>query len=176
MRKFAWHFCAVRDGKPVLRDGTPLVIGEWLRYTGDVKICESGLHASYWPRDAVGYAPGAFVTYCEVSDVVTEQADKLVCRARKPLFGFDATEPLRLFARYQALNVAHLWKMPDVVRQWLETGEESLRSAAESAAESAAWSAAESATESAAESAANEDLELLLFAYAEHLGLLPEGL
>ncbi len=208
-KRYAWHFCALKGGVPVLRDGRPVVIGEWLEHTGAVKICVAGLHASNWPRDAVRYAPGPYVTYCEVDAVVTEQADKFVCRKRKPIFGFDATEPLRLFARHQALSVAHLWKMPDIVRQYLETGEESIRVQARAAANAAANAAnaanadADAAAAANADAAAaaaayayayanaadayaaayaqkqieaNEDLELLLFAYAENMGILPESL
>jgi hypothetical protein len=43
------------------------------------------------------------------------------------------------FARWCALSVAHLWDMPDVVRRFLETGDESIRAAARVAARDAAW-------------------------------------
>ena len=65
---------------------------------------------------------------------------------------------LRNFARWCALDVAHLWDMPKDVRQYLETGDESVRSAAETAAwtaaRAAAWTAAEAAGEAAADAAA----------------------
>ena len=78
------------------------------------------------------------------------------------------TDPeLRALARRFAMRVIDRWNAPQIVRDWLETGDESLRlaawsaataaTAAWSAAESAAWaawSAAESAAWSAAESAA----------------------
>ncbi len=50
----------------------------------------------------------------------------------------DCEEVLRLFARQCALEVVSLWDAPDVVRRYLETGEESLRNAARCAA----WSVA----------------------------------
>jgi hypothetical protein len=49
---------------------------------------------------------------------------------------------LREFARWCALQVIDLWEAPDVVRQWLATGDESIRSAARSAAMFAASAAA----------------------------------
>jgi hypothetical protein len=70
------------------------------------------------------------------------------------------------FARWCALSVAHLWDMPDVVRQFLETGDETLRDAAGAAAAAAArtevryaagdaaWSAARVAATAAAWDAA----------------------
>jgi hypothetical protein len=48
-----------------------------------------------------------------------------------------------LFARKCALSVAHLWKMPNIVRQYLETGDESIRvEARDIAAAAAAYAAA----------------------------------
>jgi hypothetical protein len=57
----------------------------------------------------------------------------------------DATETLRVFARACALDVLDKWDAPAVVREYLETGNEDLRVAAEAAARSAAESAADSA-------------------------------
>lgn len=48
----------------------------------------------------------------------------------------DATD--LLLAREQALSIIHLWNAPDVVLQYLETGDEILREAAWSAAEATA--------------------------------------
>ena len=50
----AYHFVGdeLRDGRPV----PP--VGEWLVHDGPVKMCESGLHASRHPFDALMYAPG----------------------------------------------------------------------------------------------------------------------
>jgi len=62
------------------------------------------------------------------------------------------------YARRVALDVADLWACPDVVRRWLATGDDSMRSEAaeeaRSAAEAAAWSALSAAAWSAAWSAA----------------------
>ena len=63
-------------------------------------------------------------------------------------------ETLREFARWCALQVIDLWDAPDVVRRYLETGDETLRDASQSAALSAAWDAALSAAWDAAGSAA----------------------
>ena len=37
------------------------------------------------------------------------------------------SDMLRSFARQYALSVAHLWEMPDIVRRYLESGDESIR-------------------------------------------------
>ncbi len=66
----------------------------------------------------------------------------------------DCEDVLRLFARQCALDVIHTWDAPDVVREYLETGKESLRTAAGSAARDAARDAVRDAAGSAARSAA----------------------
>jgi hypothetical protein len=70
----------------------------------------------------------------------------------------DATEKLlRDFGRWCALQVVYLWDAPDVVRQYLETGDESLRKAARDAAwEEASWEAARAAARDAAWAAARD--------------------
>jgi hypothetical protein len=191
----AWHFVGktLRDGSPIPRNG------RWLKFTGPIEICKSGLHASRQPFDALSYAPGPVLCLVECAGIVTEQDDKLVCSDRKIIERWDATEMLRYFARMQALSVTDNWDPPDVVCDWLMTGDEAAesaarsaaaRSAAESAARSAesaarsaaAWSAAESAARSAAawsaaesaarsaESAAREDFNQTVYnAFADYL-------
>jgi hypothetical protein len=150
----AYHFV----GK-TLRDGAQIPMdGEWLRYRGKVRMCEAGLHASRHVADALNYAPGATLCLVDMSQDIVESDDKLVARCRRIVARFDATELLYADARASALSVAHLWDMPGIVRQYLETVDHSLQSAAWitawSAARITAWSAAESAAESAVESAA----------------------
>jgi hypothetical protein len=150
----AYHFVGetLRDGQPVPADGV------WLEHKGRIEICKSGLHASLSPFDALKYAPGPTLCLVECKDEIIHGDNKLVCSRRRIIKRFDATGLLRLFARQQALSVIHRWRAPKVVREYLETGDESKRSAAwsaaKSAAKSAAWSVAKSAAWSAAESAA----------------------
>lgn len=61
---------------------------------------------------------------------------------------------LREFTRWCALRVIHLWDAPDVVKQYLETGDETLREAAGAAAGAAAWDAVGNAVGNAARAAA----------------------
>lgn len=137
MSEQAWHFC-----HEMLRDGTSRAkVGEWETYEGEVKICWRGLHASPRIIGALEYAPGSILRLVEVEDVVDRESDKLVCRRRKVLAEIDATEVLRTFARWCALQVVHLWDAPEVVVEYLRTGDESLRSAARAAAWGAPWRA-----------------------------------
>ena len=153
----AWHFCAhtLRDGRPIPPDG------EWLVHDGDVIPCKSGLHASIRLIDALEYAPGS--TLCRVilrGDIQHHGNDKIVGRERQIVWRIDATAVLREFARKCALDVIHLWEAPDVVRKYLETGDESLRAAASAAARAAAsaaaWAAAWAAASAAAWAAARD--------------------
>lgn len=153
----AWHFVAdtLLDGRPVPKDGV------WLRHEGRIRICASGLHASLRPWDALRHAPGSVLCYVECRGDVQQQPDKLVCRECRIIMRADVTETLRYFARMQALSVVHLWasELPDVVLDYLMTGDESLRIAARDAARSAAsaavWSAESAAARGAVWSAEN---------------------
>ena len=87
---------------------------------------------------------------------------KGVCTSKSALWCYDATPVYRAFAREEALRVAHLWKAPPVVLQYLRTGDESIREAAydaawaatEDAARVATWAAASDAARAAASDAA----------------------
>jgi hypothetical protein len=119
-----------------LRDGRPVPpIGEWLKHDGPVIMCKFGLHASPTAFAALQYAPGEFLHRVELrGDLIEEENDKSVGRERVILATIDATDLLLRFARLVALKVIHLWDVPDVVRKYLETGEESKRAAARDAA------------------------------------------
>ncbi|MET3929535.1 hypothetical protein ABIE51_001422 [Lysobacter sp. OAE881] len=154
--ELAYHFVAdtLRDGSPILADG------EWLEHDGEVVICKSGLHASSHPFDALQYAPGKTLCLVEVEGVVTRQEDKLVAKRRRIVKRIDAEPLMREFSRWCALQVIELWDAPEVVRQYLTTGDESLRAAARDAARdaarAAAWAAARDAAWAAAWAAARD--------------------
>src|SRR5690606_3682836 len=126
----AYHFVGetLRDGRPVPADG------EWLVHDGPVVLRDSGLHASRRPWDALQFAPSATLCLVEVADIVEEEKNKLVARRRRIVRRVDLTEDLRSFACACALDVLHLWGAPDVVRRYLESGDETLQAAAWAAA------------------------------------------
>ena len=154
----AYHFTGdtLRDGRPVP------AIGEKLIHTGEIVWCKSGLYASPKPHQALRYAPGKWLHRVECGQNEREDGDKFVCRERTILQTIDAEHLMRRFAADQALSVAHLWDMPDVVREYLTTLDDSLRAAArnaawaaaEAAARNAAWAAAVVAAQAAADAAA----------------------
>jgi hypothetical protein len=155
----AWHFVdkTLRDGSPVPADG------EWLVHTGPVSMCKSGLHYSLDPFDALKYAPGPVLCRVDIDDVVATDPEKGVCRRRKIVKRGDMTEALRYFARLQALSVIHLWDAPDIVLDYLMTGDNAYAAAnaaayAANAANAAAYAAnavAYAAAYAAANAAAN---------------------
>ena len=87
------------------------------------------------------YAPGSTLCLVECEDIRDEHDDKFVCTRRKIIKRVDMAEQLRCFARECALSVIHLWDAPDVVVQYLRTGDEKYRAAARAAAAAAAATA-----------------------------------
>jgi len=147
----AWHFVGntLRDGRPVPPDG------EWLVHDGPIKPCDSGLHASERIIDALAYAPGSTICRVEMrGEIVRHDDDKLVGRERRILWRLDDERLLRDFARRCALDVIHLWDAPDIVRRYLETGDEAIRVAARAAADATAWAAADATAWAAADATA----------------------
>lgn len=127
----AYHFTGER-----LHNGQPIPgIGEWLVHDGPIVPCESGLHASEHPYDALGYAPGPMLHLVELEgDLVEHNGDKWVGRQRRILASIDATGLLGEFARWCAWQVIDLWEAPPVVRTYLTTGDPVVRAAAGEAA------------------------------------------
>jgi hypothetical protein len=146
----AFHFVAdtLRDGRPVPADGELLV------HDGEVRLCAQGLHASIDAFDALQYAPGNTLCLVELSGTIVRGDDKVAASERRIIKRIDAEPLMREFARWSALQVIELWDAPDVVRQYLTTGDESLRDAARAAARAAARDAAWAAAREAAWDAA----------------------
>jgi hypothetical protein len=148
----AWHFTG-----DTLRDKRPIpAVGEWLEHEGEIRICKTGLHASVKLYDALGFAPGNMLHRVTCDGVEGEEADKIVCRRRRVDWSMNAEPVLRAFSRRCALDVAHLWDMPEIVREYLETGNEELRAAAWNAVMDAARAAARAAAWDAAWNAARD--------------------
>jgi hypothetical protein len=154
----AWYFCKQDPAGQHIglqRDGLPLVIGETRRHDGPLVLCKSGLHASTQAIDALNYAVGPIACRVDCGGETVAGDDKLVCRERTVLAAIDATEVLRAFARRCALDVIDSWDAPAVVRQYLQTGDESLREASWAAS----WAASRTSAASGASKAASEASE-----------------
>lgn len=128
----AWHFLSdsqkLRDGRTAPPDG------EVLAHDGPVVPCKSGLHASEDIFDALLYSPGHILCRVECWGTTRKEHDKLACDRRRILWRINTGPLLRQWARWCALQFAHLWNPPKVVMDFLTTGDESLRGAAWDAA------------------------------------------
>jgi len=148
----AWYFsypnCRLRYG-----DDREIKAGVIHKVDCKPVLCESGLHGSVNILDALKYAPGPYIWRVNLRGEIIKGDDKAVATEREYLWGYDATDVLRYFARLCALDVVHLWAAPEVVIQYLKTGDEKLRAAAWAAACAAACAAC-AATRAAACAAA----------------------
>ena len=110
-KNLAWHFVGdkLRDDRPVPKDGV------WLEHKGPLVMCDSGLHFSKEPFDALAYAPGETLCLVEIGGKIVHDTNKGICSRRKIIARMNATELLRYHARMQALSVIHLWDAPEVV-------------------------------------------------------------
>ena len=142
----AWYFSTV-EKKLRYGDGREIALGITHTVGGKPTPCERGLHGSVRLIDALKYAPSPIVWEVELGGEVVEDVnhDKYAATERTYLRGgIDISETLRAFSRWAALSVANLWDMPDVVRQYLETGDASLTKAAADTAAYAAYAEASS--------------------------------
>jgi len=156
----AWYFSEASK-KLRFDDRRDIAIGVTHTAEGKLELCQRGLHASVKAFDALSYAPGNIVWRVRLGGEILEGDDKLCARERTYIAGgVEAEETLRKFSRRVALDVIHLWDAPEVVRQYLETGDGSLRAAAWAAARDAprdaAWAAARAAAWDAAWDAARD--------------------
>jgi hypothetical protein len=148
-----WHF-ARADRKLGYGDNRLIDVGTIHKVDATPKCCTAGLHGSIKAVDALTYAAGPIISRVRISGIIDNQSDKLCGQKREYLAIADATEELRSFARWCALHVIHLWNVPEIVRQYLDTGDESIRAAARDAAWAAARNAAKDAAREAARAAA----------------------
>ena len=145
------YYFSTHDKRLRYGDGRRIKTGTTHKVAGPLELCAHGLHASKRIVDALADAPGPYLWLVELSGEIIEGDDKIVATERTYLAGFDATKTLRLFARKQALiNIEKIkpYCSPDdydLIVDWLNTGNESLRSAAEVAAKHTAWAAEASA-------------------------------
>lgn len=152
----AWYF-STETKRLRFGDDREIAVGVTHSIEGEPWLCDRGLHASVKALDALSYAPGPIVWRVRLGGTILTGDDKLCATERTYLSGgIDASETLRLFARKCALDVAHLWDAPQVVIDYLNTGDESIRAAAKEAvwaggaARDAAWDAAWGAARDAA--------------------------
>ncbi len=148
----AWKFLRA-DRRLGYGDGRMVEVGVPLEIDGPPVLCARGMHACRRAIQALKYAESAIVARVECGGEIVEGDDKLTCTQLIPVAIFDATDALRHFARLCALDVIEKWDAPEIVRRYLETGDESIREAARDAGWAAAWDTARYAAQAAARAA-----------------------
>jgi hypothetical protein len=144
MKPRYWHF--IRNNRQLgYNDRRTVKAGRTYKVDCEPIFCKQGLHASVEPLDALEYAPGSIICRVELGGKIIHVSDKLVATERRVLWTADATPILRQFGRWCALGVIHLWDAPEVVKQFLITGDDAARGAACDAAGAAARCAARAA-------------------------------
>ena len=121
-----YYYFSQEDKRLRYGDDRLISIGTKHTVEGKIALCKNGLHASKSILDALGYAPGNILWGVKLSGEVIEGDDKLVASEREYLWELDCTELLQEFSRWCALEVLHLWDAPDVVKEFLQTGDKSL--------------------------------------------------
>lgn len=95
----AWYF-ATEDRKLRYGDGRKVEVGVTHVHDGEIKLCESGLHASVDLISVLIYAPGPVACRVEMSGDIKVGRDKLVARSRKYLAVADASRTLHEFGSW----------------------------------------------------------------------------
>ena len=154
----AWYF-AHESNKLQYGDGRGIKIGETHTVDCVPQCCKQGLHGSLKLIDALGYAKGPIVYRVDIKGKIDKEQDKICGQSRTYLYGgINIEKELHEFSRWCALQVIHLWNAPQVVKEYLKTGDESLRddawAATGAATGAAAWAAVRAATGAAAWDAA----------------------
>jgi hypothetical protein len=126
----AWHFT-----DDTLRYGDPIPPpGYVLQHTGLLKPGFSGLHASLELMGALSCASGPLLHRVKLGGNIVHDHDRVVAEECTIVWSIDATDILRACARHWAREVAHFWNAPPKALEYLETGNNELRRAAEAAA------------------------------------------
>ena len=144
----AWYFCQDREAHG---DKRPIEVGITHSFEGTPVLCASGQHASIKPLDALHYGHGHICYQVELSGEMDIGDDKISAQRRTYLKRIDCTDLLPAFARWCALQVAHLVEgdNTDLIVRYLEAGDKSIRAAAAAVAWDAVFAAAAGAERSA---------------------------
>jgi len=117
----AWHF--IKNDKTMnYGKGETIVVGKKYSVEGEIKLCEFGLHGSINPNNALIYAPGSIICWCEFGGEIILGHDKLVAQERTVLWMSNAKKALGEYSRWCALEVIENWNAPKIVIEYLNTG------------------------------------------------------
>ena len=138
----AWYF-STAEKKLRYGDDRHIAIGTTHEVEGKPLCCAHGLHGCEMILDALNYAPGTIIWIVELDGAMDSQDGKVAATSRTYLHGgIDVLQIILAWSRRVALDVAHLWDIPEIVRRYLETGDQAIAGAAANAANAAANAAA----------------------------------
>lgn len=115
----AWYF-APEDRKVGVLDWM-VEEGECHVLNGTLDIEKNSFRGSVRAVDALGGGPWACIV--RLGGETLQYRNTHYALERTYLRVLDATDVLNQFARDRALEVSHLWDMPEIVRQYLTTGD-----------------------------------------------------
>ena len=112
-------------------DNRHIKIGRTHKIKGDIIPCKRGLHLSKKMIDAVNLSSGPVVYRVRGSGTIIPHGDpndKYACSERTYLYGgVDCSGIFDKFSRLCALDVAKSWDAPDIVIEYLKTGNKNLK-------------------------------------------------
>ena len=110
--KTAWHFS--NGYLSYARKGEKIKAGNAYACKPDeLRLCDFGFHSSYKLLDALKYAPGSVLSYCEIGGLIIESHDKNVSSIRRHLVVLDISHTLHQFASWCAEQALALIDEPD---------------------------------------------------------------
>lgn len=157
----AWHY-TTKEQKTRYDDGRDdSGVGTTLTEDVEPEPCEAGLHGSEDLLDALKYAPSFMLRRVRLSGDMAHQDDKAAATERtilaEPESLGEAEYAHRTFTRLVAAEALQYWdEPPEVVVDWIVTGDPSLREEARAAAWDAARNAAWTVEWAAARGAARD--------------------
>ncbi len=168
----AWHFLP-DAGLTRFEPRVKVEVGQTLKETRPLLMCNVGLHASVLAIDALQYAPGARLCRVELGGEILTDTDKLCASERTCIAMIDATAMLHEFAcnvaeaslllsevidqrSWDAIEAKRAWLRHEIDDDQLDAAWAAARAAAarDAARDAAAWAAAWAAARAAARAAA----------------------
>lgn len=99
-------------------------LGEWQEYHGSSSLKFFGLSAHTNHYTALKYAKGHLLHKVELAGEIYKESNSIFAERRRFVATIDVTELMYEFARGCAWGVIDQWGAPEVVLEYLESGEE----------------------------------------------------
>ena len=122
-------YCFLADNNR-LNDGRKIKVGTTHKVGGVLVPLRNGIHASKHVADALVYSQGPELWRVELGGEVVRFGDNMCAREATYLANFNASKLLEAYMITCARDVAHLWDAPDIITEYFESGDESLRQVA----------------------------------------------